>query len=129
MSDSLRPDCPFCQLAAERVVLQNAAAVAVADAFPVAHGHSLIIARRHVADFFELDFAETEAIMELLRRMRDRLVAEFRPDGFNIGINVGIAAGQTVMHAHMHLIPRYSGDLPDPTGGIRNVIPGKGAYA
>jgi diadenosine tetraphosphate (Ap4A) HIT family hydrolase len=128
MNDSPKPDCQFCQLPRDRVIEYNDLAIALADAFPVSSGHTLVIPRRHVTDFFNLSPAEVEAIIDLLHQMRRRLVAELAPAGFNIGINVGSAAGQTVMHAHVHLIPRYSGDVPDPTGGVRNVIPGKGPY-
>ena len=128
MSDSPKPDCPFCELPPERVIEQNELAVALCDAFPVSPGHTLIIGRRHVPDFFELSAAEVGAIIELLNRMRQRLLAERATAAFNVGINVGSVAGQTVMHAHVHLIPRYLGDTLDSTGGVRNVIPGKGNY-
>jgi diadenosine tetraphosphate (Ap4A) HIT family hydrolase len=114
---------------AGRVLAENELALALADAFPVSPGHTLVIPRRHVADFFELSGAETFAVLELLFRMRARLAKERSPDGFNVGINAGVAAGQTVMHAHVHLIPRYAGDVAVPQGGVRNIIPGKGAYA
>jgi len=110
------------------VIEQNELAVAFADAFPVSPGHTLIIGRRHAPDFFELSAAEVGAIIELLARMRQRLVTQRATSAFNVGINVGSSAGQTVMHAHVHLIPRYLGDTLDHTGGVRNVIPGKGNY-
>ena len=127
-TDSLESDCPFCGLPMDRVVAQNEAAVAIADAFPVSPGHTLIIPRRHVRDFFDTTSGEVEAIFGLLHEMRARLVADRRPDGFNVGINCGVTAGQTVMHAHVHLIPRYAGDRSDPTGGVRNVIADLGHY-
>jgi len=120
--------CPFCHLEPGRVLAENELAVAIADAFPVCPGHTLVIPRRHVADFFELGTAEVAAVMELLFRMQNQLAAEGRPGGFNLGVNVGRAAGQTVMHAHVHLLPRFAGDVPDPTGGVRNVLPGRGCY-
>jgi diadenosine tetraphosphate (Ap4A) HIT family hydrolase len=112
----------------ERILAANARALALADAFPVSPGHILIIPRRHVASFFELTGDEVTAIQELLGRMRDRLDADLKPGGYNIGINVGLAAGQTVGHVHVHLIPRYAGDVANPIGGVRNVIPGQGPY-
>jgi diadenosine tetraphosphate (Ap4A) HIT family hydrolase len=128
MRDPRAIDCPFCQLPAQRVLDSNAHALAVADAFPVSPGHTLIISRRHVADFFELTEGEEAAVHELLCRMKDRLASTLKPDGWNIGVNVGTVAGQTVLHVHVHLIPRYPGDVADPVGGVRNVIPGRGHY-
>jgi diadenosine tetraphosphate (Ap4A) HIT family hydrolase len=128
MSDSTNLECPFCHLEPGRSLEQNELATAISDAFPVSPGHMLVIPRRHVVDFFELSPAEITAIFELLFRVRSRLSAEQRPSGFNVGINVGEAAGQTVMHAHVHLIPRFLADVPEPRGGVRNVIPGKGTY-
>ena len=129
MSDSSSLECAFCDLPPARVLGGNELAIAFADAFPVSPGHTLVIPRRHVSDFFELSPAEVAAVLEVLFRMQTRLVAEQKPDGFNVGVNVGAAAGQTVMHVHVHLIPRYLGDAPDPRGGVRNVIAGKGRYA
>jgi len=97
----------------------------VEDAFPVSPGHTLIIAHRHVPDFFDLTAGELAALHELLRAARLRLNTILRPEGFNVGVNVGPVAGQTVPHAHIHLIPRFAGDVADPTGGVRNVIPEK----
>ena len=122
------PDCPFCHIDSGRVLDENELALAIADAFPVSNGHTLVISRRHVADFFDLSDAEVAAVCELLFRVRRRLADELGPEGFNVGINVGVAAGQTVMHVHVHLIPRVVGDLADPRGGVRNVIPGRGQY-
>ena len=128
MSDSPKPDCPFCQHPPERVIEQNTLAVAFAVPLPVSRGHTLIIGRRHVPDFFELSAAEVAAIIESLNRMGQRLLAERATSAFNIGVNDGSPAGQTATHAHVHLIPRYLGDTLDRTGGVRNVIPGKGDY-
>ncbi len=128
MSDLRASDCPFCLLPPDRVIDSNTYALALAAAFPVSRGHTLVILRRHIASFFELTTDELVAVHELLRSMKNRLEATFKPAGFNIGINVGEAAGQTVFHVHFHLIPRYFGDSPDPKGGVRNVIPGKGNY-
>jgi diadenosine tetraphosphate (Ap4A) HIT family hydrolase len=129
MNDSPSRDCPFCHVDAQRVPDGNDLAIAIADAFPVSEGHTLVVSRRHVADLFELSEAEVAAVIELLFRMQRRLVAELCPGGFNVGVNVGTAAGQTVNHVHVHLIPRFPGDVAHPQGGVRNVIPGKGGYA
>lgn len=126
---AFRPsNCPFCWLPTERILKANAQAVAVADAFPVSAGHTLVVLRRHVTSFFELTEDEVKAVYELLRQMKDQLDENLRPGGYNIGVNVGTVAGQTVEHVHFHLIPRYSGDVADPVGGVRNVIPSKGRY-
>jgi diadenosine tetraphosphate (Ap4A) HIT family hydrolase len=128
MSEPSPGDCPFCLLPPGRVLESNALAAAVADAFPVAPGHTLVIPRRHVTCFFELSNDEILAVHDLLRLARTRLSVSMNPQGYNVGVNVGTAAGQTVMHAHVHLIPRYTGDVSVPEGGVRNVIPGKGRY-
>jgi diadenosine tetraphosphate (Ap4A) HIT family hydrolase len=112
----------------ERIRESNELAFVVDDAFPVAAGHTLIIPRRHVSDFFDLTADEVGSLMTLLRTAQERLNRSFAPAGYNIGVKVGETAGQTVLHVHMHLIPRYTDDVPDPTGGIRNVISGKGRY-
>jgi diadenosine tetraphosphate (Ap4A) HIT family hydrolase len=98
------------------------------DLYPVSPGHLLIIPNRHVANWFELTDEEQRAVMELVNRARIRLDKTLQPDGYNIGINCGEAAGQTVMHVHCHLIPRYEGDREDPRGGVRWVIPELAPY-
>src|SRR5579885_1602497 len=128
MSGSEIHDCPFCHLPAGRILAANESAVAVRDKFPVSRGHTLILARRHVASFFDLTPSELASIHELLFQMRLRLQKTHAPQGYNVGVNIGTAAGQTISHAHIHLIPRYVGDVAVPEGGIRNVIPGKGKY-
>ena len=120
--------CPFCNLPAERILHDNAHAVALMDAFPVSEGHTLIIPKRHVASFFDLMPAERNSLMELLDWANSDVLSRFGPDACNIGINDGVAAGQTVPHLHVHLIPRYAGDTPDPRGGVRWVIPAKAKY-
>lgn len=120
--------CPFCNLDASRIVLANPHAQAISDGFPISPGHTLIIPKRHVASFFELTPEEQKAMLDLLAEMRQLLLAERNPDGFNIGINDGAAAGQTIMHLHIHLIPRYAGDQPDPRGGVRWIFADKAAY-
>lgn len=120
--------CPFCALPAGRIVMANDLAVAIRDGFPVSRGHTLILPRRHVGSFFEVTEAERSAMMALLDAAKAGLDNEFRADGYNVGINDGPAAGQTVPHLHMHLIPRYAGDQADPRGGIRWVFPEKADY-
>jgi diadenosine tetraphosphate (Ap4A) HIT family hydrolase len=94
----------------------------------VSPGHSLVIPKRHVGSFFETSSEERAALLDLLDQAQAAAKAEFRPDGFNIGINDGASAGQTVPHLHIHLIPRFQGDMPDPRGGVRWVIPEKADY-
>ena len=122
------PDCPFCSLPVARFVDNDTMAVTVHDAFPVAPGHTLVMPRRHVGSFFELQESEQLAMLALLNRARARLEREFAPDGYTIGINDGRAAGQTVPHVHLHLIPRHHADVPDPRGGVRWVIPDNANY-
>ena len=121
-------DCPFCRLEKSRIRLESEFAVAFLDGFPVTHGHTLVIPRRHVASLFELDEKEQAEVWKLVAEVRSMLVAELHPDGFNIGLNDSTAAGQTVMHAHVHVIPRRHGDVADPRGGVRWIIPDKAAY-
>lgn len=121
-------NCPFCSLDETRTTVTNNYALAISDGFPISPGHTLIIPKRHIASFFELTQEEQSAMLELLAQMRQRLQKERNPDGFNIGINDGAAAGQTVMHLHLHLIPRYAGDQSDPRGGVRWIFPDKAAY-
>ena len=120
--------CPFCNLPQERIVVASEHIRAIRDAFPVSPGHTLLLPRRHVGSLFGLTVVEWVELGQLLARVRTALQAEFRPDGFNIGINEGAAAGQTVPHLHVHLIPRYQGDQPDPRGGIRWIFPDKARY-
>ena len=122
------PGCPFCDPPAARVWLENSAGVALLDAFPVSEGHTLVIPKQHVASLYELPEGDQTLLWRLAAEARIRLFRTHRPDGFNIGINDGPAAGQTVLHAHIHVIPRWSGDVADPRGGIRWIIPEKAAY-
>lgn len=123
-----KANCPFCALPAERILLLADEALVIRDAFPVSPGHTLVIPRRHIGSFFELTDAERACMVELLAKAKAELDLSFQPDGFNIGINDGAAAGQTVPHLHLHLIPRYRGDAPDPHGGVRWVLPAKAKY-
>ncbi len=118
----------FLQIPAERHVASNALAFAVRDAFPVTEGHTLIITRRVVPTWFDATPAEHSAVLALVETVKQQLDAELAPDGYNVGFNAGEAAGQTVPHLHVHVIPRYRGDLDDPRGGVRHVIPARGNY-
>ncbi|WP_218133164.1 HIT family protein [Methanofollis tationis] len=120
--------CPFCTPEPSEVVLANDLCYARYDRYPVNPGHLLIIPFRHVADFFDATAEEQEALLALVREAKAHLDREFSPDGYNLGVNVGEAAGQTVMHLHIHLIPRYRGDIENPRGGVRGVIPEKRVY-
>jgi diadenosine tetraphosphate (Ap4A) HIT family hydrolase len=120
--------CAFCTLVPTRIIGENEFAVVVRDSFPVSPGHTLVIPRRHIGSFFDLGAEERAAMLALLEFARAGVEAEFRPDGYNIGINDGPAAGQTVPHLHIHVIPRYAGDVPDPRGGVRWVLPAKAKY-
>lgn len=120
--------CPFCALPVSRVLARNDFAITLRDAHPVTPGHTLVIPVRHVSSFFDATHAEREAMLALLDLAKQQLQAEFNPAGYNIGINDGAAAGQTIAHLHMHLIPRYLGDRADPRGGVRWVMPEKADY-
>jgi diadenosine tetraphosphate (Ap4A) HIT family hydrolase len=122
--------CQFCALLAnhELHVFENEFVYAIRDHFPVTKGHTLIIPKRHIETVFEADAGEFAAIGEALKAIKADLDAKYHPDGYNIGINNGVYAGQTVMHLHVHLIPRYQGDSDRPRGGVRGIIPGKQEY-
>ncbi len=119
----------FLQVPESDWVASNALAFAIRDRHPVSPGHTLVITRRLVADWFAATEEERRAVMELVEVVKRQLDAgDPRPDGYNVGFNAGAAAGQTVMHLHVHVIPRYRGDCPDPRGGIRWIFPNKAAY-
>ncbi|QOY35305.1 HIT family protein [Anaerobacillus isosaccharinicus] len=118
--------CPFCN--PENIVLSNDLAFAIFDIYPVNQGHLLIIPKRNVSDFFDTKNEEREAINQLLEQGKTLLEERYSPDGYNIGINCGETAGQTIFHVHVHLIPRYKGDMENPRGGVRGVIPEKRIY-
>lgn len=120
--------CPFCNLPSSRIVFSNSLVVALWDGFPVSPGHLLIVPKRHVATWFEANEDEQREIWQAIEKGKEAICQLYQPDGFNIGINVGEAAGQTVPHLHLHIIPRYQGDVPDPRGGVRYVIPHKANY-
>jgi diadenosine tetraphosphate (Ap4A) HIT family hydrolase len=122
-------DCPFCNPDADReLIVESATAFSVYDKYPVSAGHALIIPKKHCTNYFDLTFREQSACMFMLNKVKEIVSAKFNPDGFNIGINVGEKAGQTVNHVHIHLIPRYNGDVEEPRGGVRGVIPNKQKY-
>ena len=121
-------DCPFCSLEEDRILRSDDLTITLRDGFPVNPGHTLIVPRRHVASFFQILPDEQLAMLNALSIARESLQEELSPDGFNVGINDGTAAGQTVMHLHIHLIPRFDGDMEDPRGGVRGVIPHKQKY-
>jgi diadenosine tetraphosphate (Ap4A) HIT family hydrolase len=120
--------CPFCAISPDRIIMENEHALAFRDGYPVAEGHTLVVPRLHVAGVFDLGPAEQAALWRLVSQVRAQLQGELVPEGFTIGINDGVAAGRTVPHAHVHVIPRWIGDVPDPRGGLRWVIPGKADY-
>jgi diadenosine tetraphosphate (Ap4A) HIT family hydrolase len=119
---------PFLERPRADWVASNSLAFAIRDAYPVSRGHTLVVPMRPVATWFDANEEERAAIVALLDQVKAQLDAEFHPDGYNVGFNAGEAAGQTVMHLHVHVIPRYRGDMADPRGGVRHVIPGKGNY-
>jgi len=122
-------ECPFCVPEPERELLtESATAYALLDKYPVSPGHALVIPKQHTADYFALSTRAKTACWMVVDRVKWLLDERYHPDGYNIGVNVGGAAGQTVPHVHIHVIPRYAGDVENPTGGVRNAMPGKGDY-
>lgn len=122
-------ECPFCNLNPKvELISETATAVAFLDSFPVNQGHTLIVPKRHIANYFDLSIHEQRALWLVVNRCRTTIQKRFNPDGFNVGINVGETAGQSVFHVHIHLIPRYKGDVENPRGGVRGVIPNKQNY-
>lgn len=126
-----KPECLFCDFGnSERntVIAETELAYARWDNFPTSEGHAEIVPRRHVESYFDLTDDELLATYELLKQVKDIIDSQYHPDAYNIGVNDGEAAGRTIDHCHVHLIPRYVGDVKNPRGGIRNIIPGKGDY-
>ena len=122
-------DCVFCNLDESRIEIENDLALSFKDLYPVTNGHTLVIPKRKVQSFFDLTEEETAAMFELLYLQKEDLKNKASSiTGFNIGFNAGEDAGQTIMHCHIHLIPRRSGDMEDPRGGVRGVIPEKQSY-
>ena len=120
--------CPFCDPPTGRIVSANELGVVIRDGYPISPGHTLVVPRRHVRSFFELTAKERTALLALLDAAKQALDEELHPQGYNIGINDGPAAGQTIGHLHIHLIPRYAGDQADPRGGVRWIFPDKADY-
>lgn len=120
--------CLFCAVPRDEILIDGPIAIARRDTHPVSPGHTLIIPRRHVVTFFETTEEERLAMLKLLDEAKAILDQKHKPDGYNIGVNNGVAAGQTVMHLHIHLIPRFKGDKADPRGGVRWIFPEKAAY-
>ena len=124
--------CPFCEIVSnkpsERIFDESDLVVAITDGFPVSKGHTLIVPKRHINTFFDCTPNERQAILDMLDQLKVKLDSFYSPNAYNIGINDGSAAGQTVLHLHVHLIPRYEGDVADPRGGMRWVIPDKAKY-
>jgi len=120
--------CPFCCLEEVRIGSSSPAAFAIRDLFPVTEGHTLVIPRVHVKSLYELKAQDQEAIWKLVAHVREKIKREFGVDAFNIGINDGSDAGQTIEHANVHVIPRRHGDVPDARGEIRNIFPAKARY-
>ena len=122
--------CLFCNIPQELIIAENSFAYAIKDEFPVTEGHTLVIPKNHVDEYFGLSIEELLGCDNLLKAIRrDLLLIDDTIKGFNIGMNSGAVAGQTILHCHIHLIPRREGDVDDPRGGVRNVIPGKGLYS
>lgn len=120
--------CPFCSPTQKSIRAEWPLVVALRDHFPVSEGHALVVTRRHVETFFDATAAERAEIWAAVAATKEQLDRELSPDGYNVGFNTGRAAGQTVMHLHVHVIPRRSGDVADPRGGVRGVIPEKRIY-
>ena len=124
-----KEECLFCNISKDRIFAENEYAYAIRDGFPVTEQHSLIIPKRHVNDYFGLTTDEIIGCNALLTEIRELILGSDKSvTGFNIGVNAGEAAGQTIFHCHIHLIPRRDGDVKNPRGGVRHVIPGKGNY-
>ena len=119
--------CPFCNLEREKM-LESELSFVIYDGYPVNEGHALIIPKRHTTNYFDLSLEEQKDCIELLNRIKAIVQEKYNPAGFNVGININEAAGQTVPHVHIHLIPRYEGDVEEPRGGVRGVIPGRKKY-
>ena len=122
-------ECLFCNILQERIILENKLSYAIRDNFPVTHLHSLIIPKRHISEYFSLTEKEILSCNSLLNKTKDLILKEDDSvEGFNIGVNSGEVAGQTIFHCHIHLIPRRKEDVENSTGGVRGVIPGKQKY-
>ena len=124
----MEKNCVFCEADPARIIFEDDACYAMFDAFPVNKGHTLIVPKRHVVTVFELKPYEVERMHYMMQKVKEMLDKEFSPAGYNVGYNCGEAGGQTINHCHMHIIPRYDGDVVSPRGGIRGVVPEKQSY-
>ena len=122
------PGCPFCNVSAESIVAESRHALAFRDRYPVSRGHTLVIPKVHGKSLFALHAQVQADVWRLVAEVRDELRSAVNPDGFNVGLNDGEAAGQTVEHTHVHVIPRFEGDVADPRGGVRWVLPDRAPY-
>ncbi|MGO9302638.1 MAG: HIT family protein [Candidatus Korobacteraceae bacterium] len=120
--------CPFCEFEQAGIVAESELAVALWDAHPVTEGHTLVVPRLHVTSIYQLSVQDQAALWVMVGQVREALIRRFAPDGINIAVNDGLAAGQTIDHAHIHIIPRRNGDVPDARGGVRNIIPSRARY-
>jgi diadenosine tetraphosphate (Ap4A) HIT family hydrolase len=120
--------CPFCRIEQTSVFFQSESVVGIWDSYPLNPGHALLIPRRHIASWFEATVDEQSALTLAIQQAKVAIEKKYSPQGFTIGFNDQEAGGQTVLHLHVHVIPRYEGDVPDPRGGIRNIIPARSAY-
>ena len=118
----------FQHIAPDKILFQNSCFFIIKDSYPVSPGHLLIISIRPVIDFFQLNPSEQQNLSASIVAAKQIIEQTQQPDGYNIGMNCGAAAGQTVLHFHCHVIPRYSGDMPNPRGGVRHCVAGKGDY-
>lgn len=123
-------DCPFCNInnAKDDIVWESKHSIAILDRYPVSPGHTLVIPKRHIKSYFDLTQDEVDELWDTVKNVKETIDYMYKPDGYNIGINIGEAAGQTIPHCHIHVIPRYKGDVEDPLGGVRGVIPEKRIY-
>lgn len=123
-------DCPFCNInnAKDNIVWKSKHSIAILDRYPVSTGHTLVIPKRHIKSYFDLTQDEVDELWDTVRNVKEVLDYMYKPSGYNIGINIGEDAGQTIPHCHIHVIPRYKGDVEDPIGGVRGVIPEKRIY-
>lgn len=130
----IEKECPFCDIEEtyymdkDKIIYEDSIWIAVLDGYPVSNGHTLLIPKRHCETFFDLNLVEGDSLAATINIVKAILDARYKPNGYNIGVNCGEAAGQTVHHCHIHIIPRYNGDCENPRGGVRGVIPNKQHY-
>jgi diadenosine tetraphosphate (Ap4A) HIT family hydrolase len=124
--------CAFCDIEKiideSRIIYQDSTWIAILDGYPVSEGHTLLIPKRHCETYFDLNYLELESLGVTIGIVKRLLDTKYHPNGYNVGVNCGEAAGQTIMHCHVHIIPRYNGDCENPRGGVRGVIPNKMSY-